>query len=122
MNSLVRLEVPVADDSLDGAGSGTWALVDEIWAEIVDLLPSRTDGERVANGVDFAERPARVRIRYRTDIRNDMRLVLGATVVDDLVDYTGARIMQLVTMPAEIGRREGMELMVKDYSPAGNPA
>lgn len=110
MDRLVRLEQPIADESLDGAGSGTWELVAEIWAEIVDLLPSRTDGERVANGLYFAERPARVRIRYRTDITNAMRLVLDG------------RVMQIVTMPAELGRREALELMVKDFNPAGNPA
>lgn len=110
MDRYVRLERPVPDESLDGAGSGGWALVAEIWAEIVDLLPSRTDGERVANGIDFAERPARVRIRFRDDITNDMRLVLGT------------RVMQIVTMPAELGRREALELMVKEFVPAGNPA
>jgi head-tail adaptor len=122
MDRFVRLERPVADDSFDGAGSGSWALVDEIWAEIVDLLPSRTDGERLANGIGFAERPARVRCRYRADITRAMRLVEGATVSDGVVDYADARIMQVVTMPAELGRREGLEFMVKDYSPAGNSA
>lgn len=122
MDSFVRLERPLADDSFDGAGSGSWALVDEIWTEIIDLLPSRTDGERVANGIDFAERPARVRCRYRADINRAMRLVEGATVADGIVDYADARIMQIVTMPAELGRREGLEFMVKNYSPTGNPA
>jgi head-tail adaptor len=121
-NRFVRLERPVADSSFTGAGSGTWELVADIWAEIMDLLPSRTDGERVANGIDFAERPARVRIRYRADITNAMRLVEGATIVDDIVDYSGARIMQIVTVPAELGRREAMEFMVKNYAPAGNRA
>lgn len=107
-DKLVRLERPVADDSLDGAGSGTWALVDEVWAEIVDMLPSR--GERLATGINLATRPARVRMRYRDDISNGMRLVLGA------------RIMQIITVPAELGRREGLEFMVEDYNPAGNPA
>jgi len=110
MDRLVRLERPVVDDSLDGAGSGGWELIAEIWAEIVDMLPSRSDGERVANGIDFAERPSRVRVRYRADITNNMRLV------------STDRVMQIVTMPAELGRREAMEFMVKDYRPAGNPA
>lgn len=110
MDSFIRLERPVPDDSLDGAGAGRWELVDEIWAEIMDLLPSRSGGENVVNGIDFAERPARVRIRYRTGITNTMRLV------------DGDRIMQIVSMPAELGRREGLELMVKDYSAAGNAA
>jgi head-tail adaptor len=110
MDRLVRLERPKPDDSLDGAGSGSWELVDEVWAEIVDLLPSRADGERIANGIDFAERPARVRLRFRTDITNAMRLVFDG------------RVMQIVSVPAELGRREGLELMVKDFSAAGNGA
>lgn len=122
MDSFIRLERPVPDNSLDGAGSGQWELVDEIWAEIMDLLPSRSDGESAANGINFAERPARVRIRYRADITNAMRLVDGANIVAGAVDYTSARIMQIVSMPAELGRREGLELMAKDYSTAGNGA
>lgn len=120
MDKYVRLEQPVADDSFDGAGSGTWALVADIWAEIEDMLPSK--GERLAGGLNAARRPARVRIRYRDDLRHDMRLVLGATIVDDAVSYDGARIMQIVTMPAELGRRERQEFMVEEYRPAGNAA
>lgn len=108
LDRFVRIERPVADTSLTGAGSGTWALVDEVWAGIRDMLPSR--GERIADGISVATRPARVRIRYRDDINAAMRIV------------DGARVMQIITVPAELGRREGLEFMVEDYSPAGNRA
>lgn len=120
MDKFVRLERPIADDSFDGAGSGAWELVAEIWASVTDMLPSK--GERLADGLNAAKRPARVRIRYRADLRQDMRIVHGATVVDDVVDYSGARIMQIVTMPADLGRRERQEFMVEEYSPAGSAA
>lgn len=98
----------MADTSLDGAGSGTWALVAEVSAEIQHMLPSR--GERLAGGINMAARPARVRIRWRADVTSDMRIVLDG------------RVMHIVAGPAELGRREGLELMVEDYRPAGNPA
>lgn len=111
LNRLVRIEAPQADAAFNGAGSGTWVLIDEVYAEILDLLPGReTRGDRVVNGIDFSVRPARVRIRFRDDLTSAMRLVLGN------------RVMQITTVPAEIGRREALEFLVEDYRPAGNPA
>lgn len=104
-NRRVRIERPVADESFAGAGSGEWAFVDEVWAEVQDGLPSR--GERLAAGINVASRPARVRMRFRDDVTPDMRFVMGA------------RVMQIVAGPAEIGRRDAVEFMVEDYSTAG---
>lgn len=113
-DSRIRIERPVADDRLDGAGSGGWAKVAEgVWCEIKDLLPSR--GEKVANGIDITTRPARVRMYFRADVTSDMRFVETTGGAD-------GRIMQIVSGPAKIGRREGLEFMVEEYSPAGNPA
>lgn len=113
----VRIERPVADNSLDGAGSGTWELVKIVSASVRDMLPSR--GERLAEGLNIASRPARVRIRYRKGVTPDMRFALlkkqgNAWVVE--------RVMQIVAGPAELGRREAMEFMVEEYRPAGNAA
>lgn len=113
LNRRVRIERPIPDTSLDGAGSGTWELVKVVWAEVQDMLPSR--GERLAEGINVAARPARVRIRYRDDVRSDMRMVLLWKGVPE-------RIMQIVSGPATLGSRDGLELMVEDYRPAGNPA
>lgn len=104
----IRIERPVADDSLDGAGSGTWELVDEVWAGVVDMLPSR--GEKLAGGINVAARPARVRMRARDDVTPDMRFVMGE------------RVMQIVAGPALIRQRSGVEFMVEDYTSAGNSA
>jgi len=108
LDRLITIERPVADDSLDGAGSGSWAKVADVWANVQDALPSR--GERLADGINMTSRPARVRMHYREDVSGSMRFVLGS------------RIMQIVSGPAELGRREGLEFMVVEYSPAGNTA
>lgn len=107
-NKRLTIQRPVADTSFDGAGSGRWANVTNIYAEVQDVLPSR--GESQFGGSTTATRPARVRMLYREDITPDMRFVMGA------------RIMQIVSGPAELGFREGLEFMVEDYRPAGNPA
>lgn len=108
LKDLVRIERPVADESFTGAGSGSWALVDEVWAEVRDLLPSR--GERLADGINLATRPARVRMRYRDDITSAMRIVFGS------------RVMQIVTQPARLMAGDGIEFMVLDFSTAGGGA
>ena len=105
---LIRIERPVADDSFDGAGSGSWELVDEVWAGVVDMLPSR--GEKLAEGINVATRPARVRMRIRDDITGNMRFVMGN------------RIMQIIAGPAVIRQRSGVEFMVEEYSSAGSGA
>ena len=108
LNKRVRIERPTPDEAADGAGSGSWELVTEVWAQVQDMLPSR--GERIAEGVTVSNRPARVRIRYRTGITPEMRIVHGG------------RIMQIVAGPAELGRRVALEMVVENYGAAGNPA
>lgn len=121
LDKRIRIERPVANNSFKGAGSGTWELVaDGVWAGIRDMLPSR--GEKLADGINVTTRPARVRMRYREDVTTAMRFVLGATVTNDVVDYSRARIMQVIAGPAEIGTRDGVEFMVEEYRPAGNGA
>ena len=104
----ITIERPVPDAAPDGAGSGSWQLVATVWAEVQDALPSR--GERLADGVNIDARPARVRMAFRADVTAAMRFVMGS------------RVMQIVAGPAEIGRRDGLEFMVEDYTSAGNAA
>lgn len=114
LDRLVRIEQPVADDSLDGAGSGTWnPVAADVWCSIKDVLPS--NGEKIANGIDISTRPARVRMYFRDDVTSDMRFV-------DTTEGVDGRIMQIVSGPAEIGRKDGLEFMVETFRPAGNGA
>ena len=115
---MVRIENPVADETFDGAGSGSWALVGLEWVGIVDALPSRS--ERLADGINVTARPARIRMRFRDGVTTAMRLVLMRSEAGEWVPAD--RIMQIVVGPAVLGRREGLEFMVEDYSPAGNGA
>lgn len=118
----IRIERPVADAALDGAGSGSWALVAETAAEIQDMLPSR--GERVADGITVSERPARVRIRYRDGITAAMRVLLGHNVpgVNGQAEWQTERVAEIVTEPAELGRRQWSEFVIQQYSAPGNAA
>ncbi|PXA93913.1 head-tail adaptor protein [Nostoc sp. 3335mG] len=122
LNKRLRIERPVPDASLDGAGSGSWALVQEVAAEVQDMLPSR--GERMAEGINVAARPSRVRIRFRDGITAAMRVLIGKNVRGDDGEpvWVTDRTAQIITMPAELGRRAWLEFVVEDYSTAGNPA
>jgi head-tail adaptor len=114
MDSLLRIERPQADTSLDGAGSGEWISVAEfVWAEVRDMLPSR--GEKASGGFSVTARQSRVRMHWRDDVASDMRFV-------DVTDGFDGRIMQIISGPANIGRRDIVEFMVEDYTPAGNTA
>lgn len=120
MKDRIRIEQPVADTALDGAGSGDFEPIPtdaKVSAEIEDMLPSR--GERLANGINVATRPARVRLRARTDITPDMRFVEIFEDADG--NATDGRVMQIVAGPAKLGR-DAIEFMVEDYSVAGNAA
>lgn len=110
MRDRVMIERPIASQAFNGAGSGTWQAIDPepVWCEIEDMLPSR--GERLADGINVAARPARVRMRYRSDITPDMRFV------------DGDRVMQIVAGPAKIRGGTMLEFVVEDYSAAGNAA
>lgn len=107
-NRRIRIERPKPNDAFDGAGSGTWVRVGDAWASVLDVLPSRA--EQLGDGINIANRPARVRMRFRTDVDASMRFVMGT------------RIMQIVSGPAEVGFREEVEFMVEAYSSAGDGA
>jgi head-tail adaptor len=101
----IRIERKVAASGFTSAGKDEWETVVTVWAQVQDVLPSR--GEKLADGMSMASRPARIRIRYRAGITSDMRIVHGA------------RVMQITAGPAELGRREALEIMAEDYSTQG---
>ncbi len=112
----VRIEEPAAGEDLMDAGADTWATVADTRVSIQDTLPSR--GERLADGLRVTTRPARVRMRYRSDLTAAMRLVLLRYDAGAAAWVPADRVMQITTVPAELGRRDGLEMMVEDYSPS----
>ena len=83
----------------------TWEPHAKVWAQVRDVLPSRA--ESVDENASLQQRPSRIRMRFREDITADMRVI-----------YRG-RVMEIVSGPAELGRREGLELIVQELSTWG---
>ncbi|MEH3087720.1 MAG: head-tail adaptor protein [Xylophilus ampelinus] len=109
MNKRVRFERPtLAGDSRFGGGERIWTEVCTVWAEVLDILPSRS--ESAPQGVEIDARPARVRIRARPGLSPDMRLVVMGTV---------PRVMHIAAGPASIDRGAGLEFMAQEISTNG---
>lgn len=106
----ITLEVKTATVDPDyGTETITWTVFSSrIAAQVQDVLPSKS--ESAANGIAMATRPARIRTRYLAGITSDMRVVVHGTT---------DRLMQIIAGPAELGRREGIELMAVEYSTQG---
>lgn len=82
-----------------------WSLLAVVWANVQDVLPSRS--EAVKQGLAMSANQTRIRFRYRSDVDSSMRIVVrGAT----------DRILQIVGGPAEIGRHEFTECLCETYS------
>lgn len=103
----IRIEQKsVTQDLTYGTEVITWATLVETWANVQDVLPSKTETlER--NALVMGTGQTRVRIRYRSGIDSSMRVVLiGDT----------ERVMQIVGGPAELGRKEGLEMMCESFT------
>jgi SPP1 family predicted phage head-tail adaptor len=92
------------------AGTGAWTytwqdVTPDEWAEVQDILPSRA--ENVADNINMARRPCRVRTLYRSDVTSAMRITFEG------------RTLQIVSGPAELGRRDGLEFICEEYSTQG---
>ena len=85
---------------------GSPPVAERFWAEVQDVLPSRS--ESVMQGLAVARNQTRVRIRWRNDIDSSMRITVhGDTDV----------VYQIVGGPAEIrGRRRMLEMICEKYS------
>lgn len=101
----IRLERPVAAPGATfgaGADAVTWALVATVWASWLEVAPSRS--EAVKAGLQLARQQVRVRIRYLAGLDSSMRVVYGGAAHN------------IVGGPAEIGRKEYLEMVVERYS------
>jgi head-tail adaptor len=108
----IRIEQPTTTtDATYGPQPGEWFTFATLWANVQEVLPSR--GEQTGQGIAIATRPARVRVRWVDGLTSDMRVIY--------IDRD-ERVMKIVTPPVEIGRRQGLEFMVADFSTAGDVA
>nr|WP_086491265.1 phage head closure protein [Novosphingobium panipatense] len=106
LNRRIQFERPVTTrDPTYNTSKTTWEPHAKVWAEVRDVLPSRA--ESVDESASLQQRPARIRMRYREDITPDMRVI-----------YRG-RTLEIVSGPAEIGRRDGLELIAQELSTRG---
>jgi SPP1 family predicted phage head-tail adaptor len=102
----IQFERPVTTrDPTYNTSKTTWEPHVKVWAQVRDVLPSRA--ESVDENASLQQRPARIRMRFREDITADMRVI-----------YQG-RTMEIVSGPAELGRRDGLELVVQELSTRG---
>ena len=85
---------------------GSPVVAERFWAEVQDVMPSRS--ESVLQGLAVARNPTRIRVRWRADITSAMRVIVhGDTDV----------LYQIVGGPAEIrGRKTMLELVCERYS------
>lgn len=105
----IRIERQVRPgDPMDpeyGSAAPAWVLLAEVWAEVQDVLPSRADSS--VNGIRMVSDTARVRIRYRSDVTSEMRIV----------EKTGRqRTLGIIAGPAALGGMRELEFMVEKFS------
>ena len=102
----ILAEQETKDEIYGSTVTDGWELVATVSAQVQDILPSRAG--RVAEGININRRPARIRMRYRTDVSLANR-----------IQFEG-RQLRIVAGPAEIGRREGIELICEELSTEGD--
>lgn len=103
LNKRARIEQrTVSKDATHGAAVETWTLLAVVWANVQDVLPSRS--EAVKNGLTIGTKQKRFRCRYRDDIASSMRIVIDGVA------------HQIVGGPAELGQRQYSECMVEAYT------
>lgn len=92
----------VTQDSTYGTDIITWSVLATVWAEVQDVLPSRS--ESVKQGLAQARNQVRIRYRYRQDVDSSMRVRVGT------------RTLQIVGGPAELGQHSYSEIVCESYS------
>ncbi len=95
---------------------GDWITFSEAWAEVQDVLPSRSDS--LAEGVSIDRQPARVRIDQLdgVGITSSMRIKIDA---DDLWPE---RIMRIISGPAFVQRSREWKMIAEQLSTEGQEA
>lgn len=84
---------------------------ERFWGFVRDVPPSRS--EAVRQGLEQGRNQTVLRIRYRSDVTSAMRVTLH---LDSAVVY------QIIGGPAEIGRKQWLELVLERYATTGGAA
>lgn len=87
----------------------TWVTHATVWANVQDVLPSKDESSD--NDIRINTGRTRIRIRYLSTVTSDMRIKLT-----DRSD----KILQIIGGPAEMGQRDGMEIMAESYTTTGD--
>lgn len=96
----------VSTDPDYGTEIVSWATVARVWAEVQDVLPSKS--EAVTMGLTVAKNQTRMRFRWRADVDSSMQVILHGPPDETL---------QIVGGPASVGgRREITEIVCERYS------
>ena len=95
----------VTQDATYGTEIITWVVVGVAWCNVQDAVPSRD--ERIMQGLSVASVRTRVRLRYRSDIDTTMRIIMLRPT---------EKIYQIIGGPAEIGARDGIEIMCEEVT------
>jgi head-tail adaptor len=84
---------------------GDWEPFVTVKAQVLDVLPSQSG--RIADSISITSRPARVRMRWRGDVTQNNRFLIEG------------RTMKIISGPAELGRKDGMEFLAEELSTMG---
>ena len=106
LDNYVRIEVKSATSDSDYGGEVVaWVPYAHAWASVTDITTRQQ--ESTMSDLRQLKRPCRVMMRYNKNITTDMRIVM--------LDRDN-RILEIVSKPAEIGRKEAIEFMAHDYT------
>lgn len=99
---------PLQRDPDYNTPSGEWTPFDQDWAQVLDDLPGGKAAEEVAEAVQVAIRRCTVTIRWRDDITAAMR-----------IETESGAVLQIVTPPAEVGRRQWLKFKAEEVTTLG---
>ena len=109
LDRYIRIEKKtVTKDANYGSEVISWDTYKECWANVQDITTRMQ--ESTNNDLRLLKQPCKVLVRYDNGIDATMRIVM--------LDRDN-RVLQIVTKPAEIGRKEAMEFTAEDYSQNG---
>jgi len=95
----------VTQDPVFGHETVVWTTFAQVWVEVRDFLPSRS--EAVQQNLETARNQVRIRMHYRNDITTDMRI---------LVHRDPDTLYNIVGGPATLGRKEAIEIVGEKFT------